>query len=180
MLTFGFQFNHMKVSLIVATDLKGGIGKNNDLMWNLPADMQFFKNTTAGQIVIMGRKNFESIPEKFRPLPNRLNVVLTRNKNFTAENCLVFHNLHDCLDYFKNETERKIFIIGGGQIYKDALDLDIVDEMFITTVNHVFDADTFFPDFDKYNWISEEIMNKSKDEKNHFDFTVNQFHRKRN
>jgi len=82
----------MKVSLIVAIDLEGGIGKNNDLMWHLPSDMKFFKETTKNQIVVMGRKNFDSIPEKYRPLPNRLNVILTRNKNFTADNCLVYHS----------------------------------------------------------------------------------------
>lgn len=168
----------MKVSLIVATDLEKGIGKNNDLMWNLPADMQFFKNTTAGQIVVMGRKNYDSIPARFRPLPNRLNVVLTRNQDFSAENCLVFHNLNDCLEHFKNETERKIFIIGGGQIYKEALGQDVVDEMFITTVNQTFDADTFFPEFDKNSWNSEEIMNRPKDDKNLFDFVVNRYAKK--
>jgi dihydrofolate reductase len=168
----------MKVSLIVATDLEKGIGKNNDLMWNLPADMQFFKSTTAGEVVVMGRKNYDSIPEKYRPLPNRLNVILTRNTEFKAENCLVFHKLKDCLDYFKNETDRKIFIIGGGQIYKEALDQNVVDEMFITTVNHTFDADTFFPDFDQNSWNSEELISKSKDEKNPFDFVVNRFEKK--
>ena len=178
MLTFGFQFKYMKVSLIVATDLDRGIGKNNDLMWNLPADMQFFKNTTAGQVVIMGRKNYDSVPEKYRPLPNRLNVILTRNKEFKAENCLVFHNIKDCLEHFKNETERKIFIIGGGQIYKETLDQNVVHEMFITTVNHTFDADTFFPEFDKNSWNSEEIMNRPKDDKNPFDFVVNRYEKK--
>ena len=72
----------MKTSLIVAMDLDRGIGKNNDLMWHLPNDMKFFKETTSGHVVVMGRKNYESIPERFRPLPNRENVVLTRNANF--------------------------------------------------------------------------------------------------
>lgn len=167
----------MKVSLIVATDLNWGIGKNNDLMWHLPADMQFFKKTTTNHIVVMGRKNYESIPEKFRPLPNRLNVVLSRNTAFTAENCLVFHNLQACLDYFKNEAERTVFIIGGGQIYKEALDANVVDEMFITTVNHTFDADTFFPEFDENNWDTEVVERFTADEKNQFDFVINRLYR---
>jgi len=179
-LTFEFQFNLMKVSLIVAIDLEKGIGKNNDLMWNLPADMQFFKTTTAGHVVVMGRKNYDSIPEKFRPLSNRLNVILTRNTEFKAENCLVFHNLKDCLHYFENETERTVFIIGGGQIYKEALDANVIDEMFITTVNHTFEADTFFPEFDENLWNSEQLISKSKDEKNPFDFVVNRFEKKVN
>jgi dihydrofolate reductase len=168
----------MKVSLIVATDLEKGIGKNNDLMWNLPADMQFFKNTTAGHIVVMGRKNYESIPEKFRPLPNRLNVVLTRNTEFSAENCHVFHSLKACLDSFRNETERTVFIIGGGQIYREALEINVVDEMFITTVNHTFEADTFFPSFDASKWTSEVLFHHPKDAKNPFDFVVHRFEKK--
>jgi dihydrofolate reductase len=81
----------MKVRLIVAMDNERGIGKNNDLMWHLPADMKFFKETTLGHIVVMGRKNFDSIPERFRPLVGRENVVLTRNTAYSAENCQVFH-----------------------------------------------------------------------------------------
>ena len=81
----------MRIAIIVAVDAKNGIGKNNDLMWHLPDDMKFFKEKTSENIVVMGRKNHESIPEKFRPLPNRENVVLTRNKKFKAEGCLVFN-----------------------------------------------------------------------------------------
>ena len=82
----------MKVALIVAMDQEQGIGKNNDLMWHLPVDMKFFKETTNGHIVVMGRKNFDSIPERFRPLSNRENVILTHNATFQAEGCLVFHS----------------------------------------------------------------------------------------
>lgn len=163
----------MKVSLIVAIDLERGIGKNNDLMWHLPADMKFFRETTAGHIVVMGRKNYESIPEKFRPLPNRENVVLSRNTDFQAEGCIVFHSLSDCLAHYKNETERTVFIIGGGQIYKDALEAGVVDEMYITEVNHTFDADTFFHDFNPAEWHSETILTHEKDEKNAYSFKVN-------
>ena len=111
----------MKVALIVAIDAERGIGKNNDLMWHLPNDMKFFKETTQNQIVVMGRKNYDSIPEKYRPLPNRLNVVLTRNEDFQAPDCEVFTSLEACFEHFKNETERTVFIIGGGEIYKMAL-----------------------------------------------------------
>ncbi len=165
----------MKVSLIVAMDRERGIGKNNDLMWHLPADMKFFRETTAGHVVVMGRKNYESIPEKFRPLPNRENVVLSRNEDFQAEDCLVFHSLKTCLDHYKNETERTVFIIGGGQIYKDALDSGVVDEMYITEVEHAFDADTFFPEFDEASWTSEIVMRHEADEKNKFPFTVKRY-----
>ena len=87
----------MKVSLIVAMDLERGIGKNNDLMWRLPEDIQFFKKTTLGHIVVMGRKNYDSIPEKYRPLINRENAILTRNVDFKAEGCIVFNSMKACL-----------------------------------------------------------------------------------
>lgn len=158
-------------------DLQRGIGKNNDLMWHLPADMKFFKETTQGQIVVMGRKNYDSIPEKYRPLPNRLNVVLTRNVAFKAENCLVFHSLSDAMSHFQDEKERIVFIIGGGQIYREALEADVVDEMYITHVNYVFGADTFFPEFDRKNWKIETLFEYEADEKNEYTFVVNKYSR---
>ena len=117
------------LSLIVAMDQQRGIGKNNDLLWHLPADMQFFKNTTLHQVVIMGRKNYESIPEKYRPLPNRQNIVLTRNTDFSAPNCLVFHSLDACLQALELAEGQKAFIIGGGEIYRLALESQLVDEL---------------------------------------------------
>lgn len=111
----------MKIAIIVAIDAKNGIGKDNDLLWHLPNDMKFFKEKTTDNIVVMGRKNFESIPEKFRPLPHRENVILTRNQEFKADNCLVFHSFEDVMDRFNDEEDRTMFIIGGGEIYKQAL-----------------------------------------------------------
>lgn len=162
----------MKVALIVAMDSGRGIGKNNDLMWHLPADMRFFKETTTGHIVVLGRKNYESIPERFRPLPNRENAVLTRNKSFEAPGCVVFYSLQECLSHYENETERTVFIIGGGEIYKQALELDVVDEMYITHVNKYYDADTFFPEFDGQRWKKEVILTHQKDEKNEAGFEI--------
>ena len=101
-----------KIALIVAVDKEWGIGKNNDLMWHLPADMKFFRETTTGQIIVTGRKNYDSIPERFRPLPNRENAVLTRNADYEAPGAKIFSSLDSCLDYYKNETERTVFIIG--------------------------------------------------------------------
>ena len=167
----------MNVSLIVAMDSKRGIGKNNDLMWHLPADMNFFKETTRNQIVVMGRKNYDSIPEKYRPLPNRLNVILTRNKGFKAENCLVFNSLNECLDHFKDEKERKVFIIGGGEIYKMARDSNVLNEMYITYVDGFFDADTFFPEFDENKWKNQIISEQSIDEKHKYGFVIKKFTR---
>lgn len=166
----------MKVVLIVAMDLQHGIGKNNDLMWHLPADMKFFKETTQGNIVIMGRKNYESIPEKFRPLPNRENVVLTRNASYLAPECNIFHSLESCLEFYRQKNEeRTIFIIGGGEIYKMALEADCVTEMYVTHVNHVYDADTFFPPISPNLWINEHILYHPKDEKNAVDFEIKHY-----
>jgi dihydrofolate reductase len=170
----------MKVALIVAIDSARGIGKNNDLMWHLPNDMKFFKETTQNQIVVMGRKNYDSIPEKYRPLPNRLNVVLTRNNNFHAPGCKVFNSLDTCFEYFKDETERILFIIGGGEIYKMAIDSGQINEMYITYINKEYGADTFFPTFDENQWNSEEIFRQEIDEKHEADFVIKKYLRKRN
>lgn len=168
----------MKVSLIVAMDLERGIGRDNDLMWHLPEDMKFFKDTTVGQIVVMGRKNYDSIPTKYRPLPNRENVILTRNKNFKAEGCTVFHSMKECMEAYKNEEERTVFIIGGGEIYKIALEEGYIDEMYITHVNENYGPDTFFPDFDLTLWNVETIKTHEKDAKNEASFTVLKYTRK--
>ncbi len=162
----------MKISLIVAMDQDRGIGKNNDLMWHLPADMRFFKETTSGHIVVMGRKNYESIPEKYRPLPNRENVVLTRNKDYEAQDCTIFNSLEACLNHYKTEEDRTVYIIGGGEIYRNALELNIVDEMYITHVNHAYGADTFFPYFNLKDWTVETVFEQPKDERHEASFSV--------
>ncbi|MCC6702430.1 MAG: dihydrofolate reductase [Fluviicola sp.] len=168
----------MKVALIVAIDKERGIGKNNDLMWHLPADMQFFKATTSGHIVVTGRKNYDSIPERFRPLPNRENAVLTRNSHYEAPGALLFSSLDACLEHYRNETERTVFIIGGGQIYKEALAANVVDEMFITHVHGTFGADTFFPEIDANAWNSEIVSTHAKDEKHAYGFEILKYVRK--
>ncbi len=162
----------MKVVAIVAMDLDRGIGKNNDLMWHLPADMQFFKQTTTGHVVVMGRKNFESIPKRFRPLPNRENAVLTRNKDFEAPGCVVFHSLEACLTHYQTETERIVFIIGGGEIYRESIEKDLVDEIYLTKVNHRYGADTFLVNWDEHNWTNTTILKQPIDEKHPVEFEI--------
>lgn len=162
----------MKVALIVAMDLERGIGRDNDLMWHLPNDMRFFTETTRGQVVVMGRRNYDSIPDKYRPLPGRENVVLSRNTNFEAPNCKVFNTLAECLAYYKNETDRTIFIIGGGEIYRLALETGVVEEMYITHINHRYGADTFFPEFDLREWNVETVLEQAVDERHDASFTA--------
>ena len=159
----------MKVSLIVAVAENGVIGKDNDLIWHLPNDMRFFKETTTGHHVIMGRKNFESIPHKYRPLPNRTNIVITRRSDYKAEGCIVVHSVEEALEVAKNNGDNEAFIIGGGQIYRIALEKDLVDKIYITKVHHSFDGDTFFPELSN-KWREEsKIINKA-DEKHAYDF----------
>jgi dihydrofolate reductase len=141
-------------------------------MWHLPNDMRFFKETTKNQIVVMGRKNYDSIPEKYRPLPNRENVILTKNTSFEASNCSVFHSLDAALSAYQSDKNRKFFIIGGGQIYKLALEAKILEEMFITHIDGNYDADTFFPDFNESDWNKELLMSQAIDEKHRHGFKV--------
>jgi dihydrofolate reductase len=164
----------MQIQLIVAMDRERGIGKNNDLMWHLAADMRFFKETTSGHIVVMGRKNWDSIPLKYRPLSNRENVVLTRNTDFQAEDAHVFHSLEDSIAHYDGD-DRKFFIIGGGEIYRHALELGCVNEMYITHVDAVYGADTFFPEFNVEEWTMHELVHFEKDEKNEASFTVKHY-----
>jgi len=161
----------MIVSLIVAVAENNVIGKDNTLIWHLPKDMQFFKQTTLNHHIITGRKNYISIPEKFRPLANRTNIVLTRQNNFTEENCVIHNSLEAAIEFAKKNNETEVFIIGGGQIYKEALDKGLVDKMYITHVHHTFEGDTFFPEVNIEKWkkISEE--HHSKDEKHTYDFS---------
>lgn len=168
----------MKVALIVAVDNENGIGKNNDLLWHLPDDMRFFKETTSGHIVVMGRKNWDSIPAKYRPLPNRENVVLTRNTTFSADGCSAFNSLDACLSAYSETQYKTVFIIGGGEVYKLALESGMVTEMFITHVEKSFGADTFFPAFSEGEWTVETILTHEKDEKHEAGFTIKHYTKK--
>jgi len=154
----------MKVSLIVAVANNGVIGKDNDLIWHLPKDMGFFKETTLGHHVIMGRKNFESIPERFRPLPNRTNVIITRNSDYKAEGCVVVNSVEQALEVAKQNGDKEPFIIGGGQIYKLALEANLVDKIYLTKVHHAYDGDTFFPELGN-DWKEVERIDCKADEK---------------
>lgn len=168
----------MKIALIVAMDLERGIGKNNDLMWHLPKDMKFFKEITIGNIVVMGRKNWDSIPMKYRPLVDRENVVLTRNKHFKSEGCVILHDLVEVWEKYQDEEEKTVFIIGGGEIYRQALESDLVQEMYITHVNKMYGADTFFPEFELNKWKVEVLEHHEQDEKHEVAFQMNKYIRK--
>ena len=159
----------MKVSLIVAVSENGVIGKDNDLIWHLPKDMRFFKETTMGHHVIMGRRNFESIPHKYSPLPNRTNVVITRQADYIAKGCVVVNSVEAALEIAKQNGDSEPFIIGGGQIYKLALEAKMIDKIYLTKIHHSFDGDTFFPELDN-SWEEVERTDCKSDEKHAYDY----------
>lgn len=141
----------MIIAAIVATDLKNAIGKENQLLWHLPADLKFFKATTMGCPVIMGRKTYESIG---RLLPGRKNIIVSRDTQYKVAGAEVFNSLDKA--FKASKTEEKVFIIGGAEIYTQAM--PHVQEFYRTLVKHEFDADTFFPriDHDLFNLVWQE------------------------
>ncbi|MEY8560242.1 dihydrofolate reductase [Jeotgalicoccus halotolerans] len=146
------------VSLIVAHADQNVIGFKGDMPWSLPADLKRLKKLTTGNTIVMGRKTFETLG---RPLPNRKNVVLTSNKDFSAQGAEVIHSI----DEIKN-LPGKVFIFGGSTLYEQTMHL--IDEMYITVIDKTFAGDTFFPDYTMNEWTVESEENGSEDEKNRY------------
>lgn len=162
------------ISIIVAIAENRAIGANNDLLWKLPNDMKRFKELTTGHTIIMGRKTFESLPKG--ALPNRTNVVITRNTTNLFKNCEIFNDLKTATDKYKNEEE--VFIIGGANIYKQAI--TFADKLYITSVHHSFEnADTFFPEINKNEWIITECKDFPRDEKHLYPYTFQTYIKKK-
>ncbi|MEL7002119.1 MAG: dihydrofolate reductase [Bacteroidota bacterium] len=158
----------MKISMIAAVAANRVIGKDNDLIWNLPDDMKFFMTKTSGHNIILGRKNYESLPKKYRPLPNRVNIIMTRNQDYEAEGAVIVGSLTDAIHTAEENGEKEVFIIGGGEIYK--LGLDVADTMYITEINAEFDGDAYFPQYDQKIWKEVERIHHPKDERHDYDF----------
>ncbi len=135
------------VSLVVAASTNNAIGKDNQLLWHLPNDLKFFKNTTWGMVVVMGRKTFEAVN---KPLPGRINIVITRQANWTAEGVMTATDLDDALKKARETNCKEIFVIGGGEIYKQSM--AISNKIYITRVHATLDGDTFFPVIDESKW----------------------------
>ncbi len=142
--------------MIAAVAKNGVIGKANDLPWRLPDDMVFFMQTTQGHHVVMGRKNYTSLPEKFRPLPNRTNIVVTRQPNFDAPGCKIVNQLEEGIRFAEKNGEQELFIIGGSEIYK--LAFPQADRLYLTEIDAEIEGDIFFPEFDRKSW--KEISRK--------------------
>ena len=163
----------MTISIIVAAGKNNEIGKGNRLLWRLPEDMKRFRNLTTGHVVVMGRKTFESLPKG--ALPNRTNVVITRDRGLQLDNCVVLHSLDEAFVRFNGEEE--IFIIGGASIYEQVL--PVADKIFLTRVQSSFpEADTFFPEMNPEEWqvINREVF--QTDEKNPFSCFFYEYKRK--
>ena len=143
----------MIVSLVVAAAENNAIGKDNQLLWHLPNDLRFFKNITWGMVVVMGRKTFEAVN---KPLPGRINIVITRQPDWIAEGTITAINLEDALKKAAETNCKEIFVIGGGEIYKQSM--AIANKIYITRVHATLDADTFFPviEEDKWKLVSNE------------------------
>ena len=150
--------------MIAAAAENNALGKDNQIIWHLPNDFKRFKNFTSGHHIIMGRKTFESFP---KPLPNRTHIVISRQINYNPEGCIVVNSLQKAIEICpKNET---IFIIGGAQIYQQAL--PYCDQIELTRVHAKFDADAFFPEIDINQWQLIQSVYHPKDEKHLVDFT---------
>ncbi len=154
----------MKLEIVVAVDEAGGIGKNNQLLWHLPADLKHFKSITTGHPVIMGRKTFESIG---RPLPNRRNVVISRQQDLQIEGVEVVNSLKAAYALLAHED--LVFIIGGAQIYRESI--QDAEKIHLTTVHHRFEADAFFPEMEPEVWQVVDRETHQADEKNAFSYS---------
>lgn len=153
------------INVIVAKASNNVIGAKNELIWHLPNDLKHFKNLTSGHPIIMGRKTFESLG---RPLPNRTNIVITRDKNWQAENVEKEFYLEKAIESAKKINE-DIYIIGGGNIYKQAM--EFADVLYITEVHHEFEGDTYFPEIDEEIWEEVDRENFMKDEKHTYAYS---------
>ena len=159
------------ITLIAAAAENNALGKDNDLLWHLPEDFKRFKQITSGHYIIMGRKTFESFP---KPLPNRTHIIITRQEEYLVDGCLVVHSLEEALEISPQNEE--VFIIGGAQIYKQAL--PFADKIDLTRVHIELDADAFFPDFNTSEWNLVFSEKHVKDEKHQFDFTFETYIKK--
>lgn len=163
----------MKKSLLVAAAENNTIGKNNQLAWHLPNDLKFFKNITWGMPVVMGRKTFESVN---KPLPGRFNIVITRQKNWQAEGVIVSASLDDALQKAAETNCKEVFIIGGGEIFKQSMDL--ADKIYLTKVHAEVEGDTFFPVIDETKWELANSQHFGADEKHKYAYSFQTWKKK--
>jgi dihydrofolate reductase len=163
----------MKLYIIAAVANNNVIGNENQLIWNMPRDLKHFKELTTGHTLIMGRKTFESIG---KPLPKRRTIVVTRQKDFQAEGCKVVESIKDALCQVKKDGEA--FIAGGGEIYRQVMNLHHTKKMYITRIFANFEGDAFFPEIDPEKWELTDREDHQSDEKNPYPFAFLTYKRK--
>jgi dihydrofolate reductase len=165
------QSINMIISIVVAVSKNNVIGKDNQLLWKLSDDLKRFKKLTTNHCIVMGRKTYDSIG---KALPNRTNIIITKNKNFHVDDAIILHNIQDVIEYAKSKNETELFIIGGGEIYKQAL--EITNKIYLTKVDVDIDGDTFFH-YNTQEWriCYEELI--AKNEKNEYDSTYQELER---
>lgn len=163
----------MSIALIVAAATNHAIGKDGQLLWHLPKDLKFFKNTTWGMVVIMGRKTFEAVN---KPLPGRTNIVVTSNADWQAPDTQTASSLQAALEQAKATNCKEIFIIGGGEIYRQSIDL--ADTIYLTRVHAELEGDTFFPVIEETNWQLVDNEDFAADEKHAYPFSIQVWKRK--
>lgn len=161
------------ISIIVAVSENSVIGKDNDLIWYLPRDKRHFRNKTMGKPVVMGRKTYESIPDDYKPLEGRQNIIMTRNKNISIKGCDIAHSAEEALDIAIGSDE--IMIAGGEEIYKEFL--PYADIIYRTIVHHPFEGDRYFPEFNESEWEITEEEVWQPDEKNKYVMTFQKLRR---
>ncbi|HPF89708.1 MAG: dihydrofolate reductase [Flavobacteriales bacterium] len=164
----------MIVSAIAAVAENGIIGRNGDLPWHLPDDLKYFQRITRGHHVITGRLNYESIPAKYRPLKDRVNIVVSRNPQYEAPGAIVVDSLGAGLELAHLEREPEAFIIGGGQIFREALTMRLVDRLYLTIVHADVDGDVRFPVVDPDEWeeVARERHERDERHAHAFSFVV--------
>jgi dihydrofolate reductase len=163
----------MKITLVVAASDNNVIGKDNQLLWHLPKDMRFFKNTTWGLPIVMGRKTFESLGSKV--LPGRLNLILSNQKNIKTNGATLVHTLQDAVNIAAQQDYKQLMIIGGGQIYELALPL--AHTIMLTRVHTTIEGDAFFPTLNE-DWVKKESTFYNSDEKHSYSFDIECWQRK--
>ncbi|PIB34853.1 diacylglycerol kinase [Reichenbachiella sp. 5M10] len=158
----------MKISMIAAMSSNRVIGINNDLPWHLPDDMKYFMETTKHHCVIMGRKNYESLPPKFRPLPDRTNLVVTRQGDYETPGCERFDSIEAAIEFARNTGEEELFIIGGGQIYQ--LGQALADKIYLTEIHaDIEGGEVFFPELTS-DWLEKTRTAHGVDERHQYAF----------
>lgn len=160
----------MIITIIAAIGKNRELGKNNELLWHLPNDLKRFKHVTKGHHVIMGRKTYESLG---KPLPNRTNIIVTENKNYKAEGCIIVNSIEEAI---QNVNEDHPYILGGAQIYAQSMEL--ADFLDLTLVDATFDADVYFPEIDPEVWVEISREDHKADDRHKYDYSFVRYKKK--